>query len=120
QSRLEQSVQTLATEGVDPAKLDLDWTKIRESQKDKAMRDVKASLILSRIAEHESIGVTRDEVDREVEKIARQQREMVAAVQKRFEKDGTIKRIASHIQSEKTLNFLFEQARKVELNQINP
>ena len=29
-----------------------------------------------------------------------------------FEKDGTLGRIASHIQTEKTLSFLFEQARK--------
>jgi trigger factor len=51
-------------------------------------------------------------VDREVEKIAKQQREPVAAVQMRFEKDGTLGRIASHIQTEKTLNLLFEHARK--------
>jgi hypothetical protein len=36
----------------------------------------------------------------------------VAAVQMRFEKDGTLRRIADHIQTEKTLNFLFEHARK--------
>jgi trigger factor len=36
----------------------------------------------------------------------------VAAVHMRFEKDGTLGRIASHIQTEKTLNFLFEHARK--------
>jgi hypothetical protein len=31
----------------------------------------------------------------------------------RLEKDGSIGRIASHIQTEKTLNFLFEHSRKV-------
>ena len=36
----------------------------------------------------------------------------VAAVQMEFEKDGTLGRIASHIQTTKTLNFLFEHARK--------
>jgi hypothetical protein len=30
----------------------------------------------------------------------------------RFEKDGTLRRIADHIQTEKTLSFLFEHARK--------
>jgi len=30
-----------------------------------------------------------------------------------MEKDGSLNRIASHIQTEKTLNFLFEHARKV-------
>jgi trigger factor len=51
-------------------------------------------------------------VDKEVERLARQQREPVAALQMKFEKDGTLGRIASHIQTEKTLNFLFEHARK--------
>jgi hypothetical protein len=35
-------------------------------------------------------------------------------VRLRFEKDGTLGRIASHIQTEKTLNFLFEHAGKTE------
>ena len=73
---------------------------------------MKASLLLSRIAEREAIGATHDEVDKEVERIARQQREPFAAVRLRFEKDGTLGRIASHIQTEKTLNFLFEHAQK--------
>ncbi len=111
-NRVEQSLRAMASEGVDPRSLKLDWEKVKDSQRDKAVREVKASMLLSRIAERESIGVTRDEVDREVERIARQQREPVAAVQMRFEKDGTLGRIASHIQTEKTLNFLFEHARK--------
>ena len=35
-----------------------------------------------------------------------------AAVRMRFEKDGTLGRIASRIRTEKTLGFLFEQAVK--------
>jgi len=78
------------------------------------VREVKASLLLSRIAEREAIHATRDEVDREVEKVARQNREPVAAAHMRFEKDGTLGRIANHIQTEKTLGFLFEHARKTD------
>jgi len=111
-NRVEQTLRTMAGDGVDPRSLKLDWDKVRESQRDKALREVKASMLLSRIAERESIAAMRDEVDREVEKIARQQREPLAAVQMRFEKDGTLGRIASHIQTEKTLNYLFEHARK--------
>lgn len=111
-NRVEQSLRSLAAEGVDPRKLNLDWEKVKESQRDKAVHEVKASMLLGRIAERESIGATRDEVDREVERIARQQRETIPAVQRRLEKDGTLGRIASHIQTEKTLNFLFEHARK--------
>jgi trigger factor len=111
-NRVEQSLRALASEGVDPNNLKLDWAKVKETQREKAVHEVKASLLLSKVAEREAIHATREEVDREVERIARQQREPVAAVQMRFEKDGTLGRIASHIQTEKTLNLLFEHARK--------
>ena len=112
ESRVEQSLRTMADQGVDLQKVKLDWNKVREAQRDKAGREVKASMLLSRISEREAIHATRDEVDKEVEKIARQNREAVAAAHMRFEKDGTLGRIANHIQTEKTLNFLFEHARK--------
>ncbi|MBZ5579239.1 MAG: trigger factor [Acidobacteriia bacterium] len=111
-TRVEQTLRAMTSEGVDPRSLNLDWEKVKESQRDKAVREVKASMLLSKIAEREAVAVTREEVDREVERLARQQREPVAALQMKFEKDGTLGRIASHIQTEKTLTFLFEHARK--------
>lgn len=112
-NRVESRLTDLAAQGIDPRAIKLDWQKVKESQHDKALREVKASMLLSRIAEREHIDPTREEVDREVERIARQQRESFAAVRLRFEKDGTLGRIARHIQTEKTLNYLFEHARKV-------
>ena len=106
--------RALAAQGRDPNSVRVDWKKVKESQHDRALREVKASMLLGRIAEREAIAPTRDEVDREVERIARQQREPFAAVRLRFEKDGTLGRIASHIQTDKTLNFLFEHAGKTE------
>ena len=106
--------RALSERGVDPKSLKLDWKKVKEAQGDKALREVRASMLLSRISEREAIAPTRDEVDKEVERIARQQREPFAAVRLRFEKDGTLGRIASHIQTEKTLSFLFEHAGKTE------
>ena len=113
-NRTEQRVRALAEQGVDPKSFNLDWKRLKEAQRDKALREVKASMLLARISEREAISPTRDEVDKEVERLARQQREPFAAVRLRFEKDGTLGRIASHIQTEKTLNFLFEHAGKTE------
>jgi trigger factor len=111
-NRVEQSLRVMAEQGLDPKSLQIDWDKVKETQRPKAVEEVKASLLLSRISEREAIGATRDEVDKEVERVARQERQPVAAVQMRFEKDGTLRRIADHIQTEKTLSFLFEHARK--------
>jgi len=112
EAQVEQQFQGLAQRGVDPSKLRIDWAKLKESQHPKALREVKASLLIDKIAEREAVHATNDEVDREVQRIAKQEREPVAATRKKLEKDGVIGRIAYRIRSEKTLNFLFEHARK--------
>ncbi|MGA3189423.1 MAG: trigger factor [Bryobacteraceae bacterium] len=109
---VENQLRTLAQQGIDPRGIKLDWAKVRETQKDKAARDVKASLLLDKVADREAIGATQEEIDREVQKIARQQREAVAAVRAKLQKEGAIARIAGHIRTEKTLAFLFEHSRK--------
>jgi trigger factor len=112
ESQIENQFRELAERGIDPAKLKIDWTKLKESQRPKALHDVKASLLVDKIAEREAIAPTNDEVDAEVQRIAKQQREPVAAVRKKLQKDGILGRIAYQIRSNKTLNFLFEHARK--------
>ncbi len=112
ENRVQQRLQSLSAQGVDTKSFNLDWSKIKEAQRDAALREVKASLILSKVAQRESIGVTNEEVDREMERIARENREPLVTVRKRLGEDGTMDRIASHIQTEKTLNFLFENATK--------
>ena len=112
ETNLRNQLQTLAAQGIDPRSIKLDWEKIRESQKERAMRDVRASLLLDKIADREAIGATQEEVDREVQRFARQQREPVAVVRAKLQKDGSIGRIAGQIRTEKTLSFLFDKARK--------
>jgi trigger factor len=112
QANLNTQLQQLAAQGIDPKSLKLDWQKIRDSQKERAERDVRASLILDKISDREAIGATQEEVDREVQRYARQQREAVAVVRAKLQKDGTLSRIAGQIRTEKTLSFLFDKARK--------
>ncbi len=73
---------------------------------------MRASLILDKIADREAIGATQEEVDREVQRHARQSREAVAVVRAKLQKDGSLSRIAGQIRTEKTLTFLFDKARK--------
>jgi trigger factor len=105
-------LRELTGNDVDLSKLNLDWKDIKEKQRDKAVRNVKAALLLDKIAEREGIHATKEEVDHEVQHIARRQRDTVPAVRARLEKDGVLSRIADNIRTEKTLNFLFEHATK--------
>jgi trigger factor len=113
EATLENQFRDLAERGIDPTKLNIDWGKLKDAQRPKALHDVKASLLVDKIAEREAIVPTTEEVDAEVQRIAKQQREPVAAVRKKLQKDGVLGRIAYQIRSNKTMNFLFEQARKI-------
>ncbi len=112
QGMIEGQLRSLAAQGVDVGKLKLDWKELRKAQAERAARDVRASLILEKVSVAESIFTTQEEVDAELSRVSRQQREPIAAVRMRFEKDGTLGRIASRIRTEKTLGYLFEQAVK--------
>lgn len=88
------------------------WPSYLEQIRPKAIRNVKAQLLVERVADAESIHATNDEVDREVQRLARQEREPVAAFRKKLEKRGVVARIAHQIRTAKTMGFLFEHARK--------
>ncbi len=113
ETRVSQRLEQLASEGMDISQFKPDWQKLREAQGEQAKREVVASLLLGRVAERESIHATQEEVDKQVEQIARQQRQPLALARKRLEENGGMNRIANHIATEKTMNFLFEHARKV-------
>jgi len=110
---LESRFREIAAQGIDPRQLNLDWKKLREAQVPGATRDVKASILLEKIADREAIATLADEVDKEIQRFARQMKEPPAAIRMKFEKDGTLSRIANRIRTEKVLNFLFEQSTKV-------
>ncbi|MCC6362786.1 MAG: trigger factor [Bryobacterales bacterium] len=101
-----------AAQGMDPKKIPVNREKVKEAMRDRAIKEIKTTLLLEKVADTESIVTTKDEVDAEVQRFAKQEREPVAAVRRRFEENGTLGRIAHAIRTEKTLNFLFEHARK--------
>ncbi len=110
---IERRMRELMAQGIDPRTVQIDWERVKERQREAAIREVKAALILDKIAEREAIEVTRDELEAEIERIAREEREPVATVRARLEQERQLGRIAARLRAEKTLNFLFEQARKV-------
>jgi trigger factor len=112
ENRVEQRLRSLQAEGVDPKSFKLDWDKVKAAQKDAALKEVKASMVLGKVAERESIVATNEEVDRELDRISRQEKQPVAVLRRKLTENGELGRIASHIQTEKTLNYLFEHATK--------
>jgi trigger factor len=109
--RLERGLRALAAQGMkmeDLKKMDL--PRLRAGQREQAVQDVKSSLLLERIADLEKIEVGDEEVNRELEALARQSKQTSEAVRARLTEDGGLDRIRNRIRSEKTLEFLYHQS----------
>jgi trigger factor len=108
--RLERVVRSLAQQGIDPQAVNLDWVSLRRRQEDKAKEDVKAELIIDRIATAENIEVTDEEVTHELKHLASHNGESAEAMRARLTKQGTLDRIKSKLRSDKTLDWLAQNA----------
>ena len=108
--RLERMVRSLAQQGVDPRAVNLDWSALRGRQQDRAKDDVKAELIIDRIASTEKIDVTDEEVEHELEHLAGHSGESVEAIRARLTKQGALDRMKAKLRSDKTLDWLAQNA----------
>src|SRR5262249_35726925 len=78
--RLERVVRSLAAQGVDPRAVNVDWVTLRRRQQDRATDDVKAELIVDRIASAENIDVNEEELNHELEHAASHSVESAQAI----------------------------------------
>ncbi|HET6143293.1 MAG TPA: trigger factor [Candidatus Acidoferrales bacterium] len=110
-SRLERTVRSLASQGMDPRGMNVDWVALRNRQKERSIEDVKAELLLDRIATAENIEVSDEEVDKEIETLAERSGESATAVRANLTRQGALDRMKSKIRSEKTLDWLCSNSR---------
>jgi trigger factor len=110
-TRLERAVRSLAAQGVDPRAVNVDWVSMRQRQRDRAVEDVKAELLLDRIATAENIEAGEADVEKQVEALAERSGESATAMRARLTKQGVLDRMKSKLRSEKTLGWLQQHAR---------
>jgi trigger factor len=110
-SRLERTVRSLAAQGVDPRAVNVDWVALRARQKDRSVEDVKAELLLDRIATAEHIDTTDEDMEKEIAALAERSGESATAVRANLTRQGALDRMKSKIRSEKTLDWLCSNSR---------
>jgi trigger factor len=110
-SRLERGFRALAAQGMRTEDMrKMDFGRLRAAQRDAAVREVKASLILEKIADQEKIEASDSELDAEVERFAQQSRQPVETVRKKLTEEGALERMRERIRNEKTLDFLYQRS----------
>ena len=109
--RLQRMVRQLAQQGVDPRAVNIDWVSLRNRQEERSRDDVKAELIVDRIATTENIDVTDEEVQAELEHMATHSGESADVIRARLTKEGTLDRMKSKLRSDKTLDWLAQNSQ---------
>jgi trigger factor len=109
--QLERGLRALAAQGMRAEELKkMDLQRLREGQRERAVEEVKASLLLEKVAEAEKIEVSDEEINGEVEALATQSKQTPEAIRARLTRDGALDRIRARIRAEKTLEFLYRQS----------
>ena len=109
--RLERVVRSLAQQGVDPRAVNVDWVSLRRRQEERAKDDVKAELVVDRIATEEKIDVTEEELQSELEHMSSHGGESAEAIRARLTKQGALDRMKAKLRSDKTVDWLAQNAR---------
>jgi trigger factor len=109
--RLERGLRALAAQGLRSEEMrKLDVERLRAGQRDAALKEVKSSLILEKIADAEKLEVSDQEIEKEIEELATQLKQTPDAIRARLTRDGALERIRGRIRNEKALEFLYSRS----------
>ncbi len=109
--RLERGLRALAAQGMKTEDMKrMDFDRLRAGQREGALREVKTSLILERIADQENIEVSDDELEQELAGLAQQAKQPLEQVRARLTEDAGLDRIRHRIRNDKTLNHLYRRS----------
>ena len=109
--RLERGLRALAAQGMNTEDMKrMDFSRLRSGQREAALREVKASLILEQIADGEKVEVSDEEFDHELQALAEQSKQTIEQVRTRLTQDGGLDRIRHRIRNEKTLDSLYRRS----------
>lgn len=106
--RLERGLRALAAQGMRTEDMRrMDFRRLRDGQREAAVKEVKSGLLLERIAQAEDIQVSDQELEQEVSALAQQMNQTAQQVRDKLAEEGALERIRGRIRSEKALNFLY-------------
>ena len=108
QHRMEGVARQMIGRGIDPR--GQDWEGAREGLVEQAEADVRATMLLEKVAETENISISNEEIDAEIEALATASRQSKEKVRAALTKDGGERSIAHRLRNRRALDFLVENA----------
>jgi len=109
-NRLQNVAREMMQRGIDPRNPELNWESAREDMNRQAEEDVRATMLLEKIAEVENIGVSDEEIEAEIDAIAASSGQPKMQVRAALTKNGGERSIAHRLRTKKALDLLVENA----------
>ena len=109
--KLERTLGQLIAQGIDPRETQVDWKKVREDTRPEAEKEVRAALVLSRVAEAEKIDMAEEELDDVIREMARERHMTAAELKTRLTRDGKLDTLKSTRRNQKALEFIYRNAK---------
>lgn len=113
EDKLKLAAGQLIDQGIDPRKARIDWPKLRAGFREDAMKDVRNTLVLEKVADAEKIEISPEEIDEVIREYAAGGEETPAALKTRLTQNGGLARLQSSRRNQKALDFLYRNAKIV-------
>ncbi len=110
-SMLEGAMRQMARSGLDVRNLGLDFMRLRDEMRERAVQEVKGTLLLEAIAQKEGIQAGDEDVEKKIEELATEAGQPVANVRKYFKNPDDRLGLSLRLREEKTIEFLKAQAK---------
>ena len=107
--------RVLLSQGSSLEKLGIPADTMKENYRDEAEKQVKCSLLIEVIAKKEDITVSDEEVEEKIKEIASANNQEVEKVRDFYRKQGLWEGLKTKLLENKTLDFLLERAKIVEV-----
>jgi trigger factor len=109
--RLERGLRALASQGMSTEDMrKMDFRRLRVAQRPDAEKEVRANLLLSEIADAENIQISDEELEQEIENMARQLNQTAESVKQKLAEDGSADRIRNRMRTDKALDLLLSKS----------
>ena len=118
--RLESVANQMMRRGIDPRNPEINWEAAQAEMKGQAEEDVRATMLLEKVAEVENIFVSPEEIEAEIDAFATASRQPKEQVRAALTKDGGERSIAQRLRNRKALDLLVENARITDAEWTEP
>jgi trigger factor len=110
-SMLEGAMRQMQRSGLDVRNLGLDFMRLRDEMRERAVQEVKGTLLFEAIAEKEGIQADEADIEKKIEELATESGQPVANIRKYFKSPDDRLGLSLRLREEKTIEFLKAQAK---------